>query len=65
MGCGTSINEADVKEPKQTYASEPEIKELSDSNGRFLSERKVPELKEVRTEKSITHENQPVISAFK
>ena len=49
MGCGTSINEADVKEPKQSYSSEPEIKELGDSNGRFLSEKKVPELKETKT----------------
>lgn len=57
MGCGMSSSEAEVKEPKQSYASEPEIKELGDSNGRFLSDRKIPDLKETKTEKSIMNEN--------
>lgn len=53
MGCGTSVNEAEVKEPNREYLSEHQIKELADSNGRFMSEHKVPDLKESKTEKSI------------
>ena len=63
MGCGMSSSEAEVKEPKQSFASDTEIKELGDSNGRFLSERKVPDPKETKAEKPSASEH--MVAAFK
>lgn len=46
MGCGTSINDNDVKAPKEV--SEPRhetVSEQAENHGKFLSERKNIDLK--------------------
>lgn len=55
MGCGTSMNDNEVKSPNAKGGeSRPDVSsQQPDNSGKFLSERKNMDLKEIKTEKSI------------